>query len=472
MVKSELGQVLIFGDNAEFITSLCDILAKSGYQAFSCTMWENALEALKAHDFDLFLIDVSMPDMDGIALLRGAMTLNAHLMSIIITDQKTIQSSIKTMGINVFDYILKPFNVEELMTKISKAIEVGRLRKTGEMYRSIFENAVEGIYLMTNEERYLTANHALAQILGYESPDELITDLNKTENQLYVQPDHRPKVLSLTQKIDVISGLESQVFRRDGSKVWISENVRAVRDIDGHLLYYRGTVEDISKKKQAMEELFETETHLRQCAENAEKNKEIFLDIIDDVHDSYKQLENLFINFVKAIVNTCEERRPWNKGHSQRVASYSLKIAKGMGLSNDEKEKLRLAALLHDIGQILYDKLADKPEKLTNEEFEVIKKHPLLGVTILQKVKQLKDIIPIIRHHHERIDGKGYPDGLKGEEIPVCARILHVADSFESMTADRPYRAAQGKEYAYLELKRCNNTQFDPKIAEVALKVL
>jgi len=165
--------------------------------------------------------------------------------------------------------------------------------------------------------------------------------------------------------------------------------------------------------------------------------------------------------------------RPGKKGHSQRVAAYSMKIAQGMGISESEKEKLRLAALLHDIGEFITFNYPFDKQKLTEEEITLIKKHPVQGEIILKKIKELNDIIPLIQHHHERIDGKGYPDGLKGEEIPVGARILHVAASFDSMTADRPYRRpAPGKEYAFLEFKKGNNTQFDPRVTELALKVL
>jgi HD-GYP domain-containing protein (c-di-GMP phosphodiesterase class II) len=129
--------------------------------------------------------------------------------------------------------------------------------------------------------------------------------------------------------------------------------------------------------------------------------------------------------------------------------------------------------LLHDIGKIgTYDSLLDKPERLTMEEFEIVKKHPFQGVEILQGVKQLHDIIPIIRYHHERIDGKGYPDGLKGEEIPILARILHVADSFDSMTSDRPYRPSPRIEYAISELKKHSGSQFDSYVVDAFLKVL
>lgn len=191
------------------------------------------------------------------------------------------------------------------------------------------------------------------------------------------------------------------------------------------------------------------------------------------LQDSEEELDSLFMNFVKAMVNTLDAKSPWTKGHSERVAGYAEQIAKEMGLEDEKIILLRLASLLHDIGKIgTYDYLLDKPETLTEEEFEAVKKHPDQGATILKEVKQLKDIIPLIRYHHERIDGKGYPEGLKGEEIPLCARILHVADSFDSMTADGPYRPSPGKEYAISELKRCNGTWFDPQVVEAFLKIL
>ena len=179
------------------------------------------------------------------------------------------------------------------------------------------------------------------------------------------------------------------------------------------------------------------------------------------------------MNFVIAMVNALDAKSPWTKGHSERVAKYAEQVAKELGLEEGKIKNLQLACLLHDIGKIgTYDHLLDKAGKLTDEEFDIVKKHPAQGAAILKEIKQLKDIIPLIKHHHERIDGKGYPDGIKGEEIPFCARILHVADSFDSMTADRPYRPSPGREYAISELKRCSSTRFDPLVVEAFLRVL
>jgi PAS domain S-box-containing protein/putative nucleotidyltransferase with HDIG domain len=345
--------------------------------------------------------------------------------------------------------------------------------KAKDIYYSIFEKAVEGIYLKTLEGQYITANPALVSLFGYESPDELIAKLsNNITNQIYVEPDRHKEIIRILQKEDVVTGFESQIYRKDGSRIWISENVRAVRDTKGNLLYYIGTIEDITRRKQNEEALRQSEAYFRACAEKAEKNTSIFLDMIDELCDSYKELDQLFMNFAETMVNILDAKSKWTKGHSERVALYAEMIAKEMGLDNEEMKKLKLAALLHDIGRTgTFDYILDKPSRFTEKDYELVKKHPVHGATILENVGFLNDLIPSVKYHHERMDGKGYPDGLKGETIPFYSRILHVADSFDSMTADRPYRTAPGKEYAFLELKRCKGSQFDPQVIEAALKV-
>ncbi len=187
----------------------------------------------------------------------------------------------------------------------------------------------------------------------------------------------------------------------------------------------------------------------------------------------YEELRQLLINTITSLASAIDAKSPWTQGHSERVTRYAVEIGREMGLSGEDLERLRLSGLLHDVGKIgTYDVLLDKPGKLTAEEFEFVKKHPRKGAEILAPIKQLHDVIPAILHHHEAYDGRGYPDGLSGEEIPIQARILCVADSFDSMTADRPYRPSPGVEFAISEFKRCSGTQFDPRVVEAALRVL
>ncbi len=159
-------------------------------------------------------------------------------------------------------------------------------------------------------------------------------------------------------------------------------------------------------------------------------------------------------------------------GHSVRVMEYAVAIGKALGLSGKNIETLKMAGLLHDIGKV--DTCASVLEKqggLTSSEYELVKLHPVHGAEMLCKSDTLLRVAHVIRHHHERYDGTGYPDGLKGDSIPFLSRVLYVADAFDSMTADRPYRKAPGKDYAVSELIRCSGTQFDPAVVMEFLKI-
>lgn len=194
---------------------------------------------------------------------------------------------------------------------------------------------------------------------------------------------------------------------------------------------------------------------------------------ITEIKQVKEDLEDLLISTITSLVSAIDAKSPWTKGHSERVTSYATRIGRALRLDESDIETLTLAGLLHDIGKLgTYDAVLDKPDKLTDEEFKLVKKHPSKGVEILAPIKQLKKTIPIIRHHHEKYDGKGYPDGLEGENIPFSARILCIADSFDAMTAERPYKPSREIEEAKAELKKCAGTHFDPKLVEIFINVL
>ncbi len=203
------------------------------------------------------------------------------------------------------------------------------------------------------------------------------------------------------------------------------------------------------------------------------ESRSAFFNMLRDLDYSYKELKKLFESLILSFVNALDAKSPWTKGHSERVTNYAIAIAKEMGLKEKDMEILRTAALLHDIGKIgTYEVILDKPERLSIEELALVKMHPVKGEEILSPISQLKDILPIIRSHHERIDGEGYPDGLKDNEIPLLARIIAVADSFDSMISERPYRPKLNIEDALSELKRCSGIQFDLQVVEAFSKAV
>jgi len=195
-------------------------------------------------------------------------------------------------------------------------------------------------------------------------------------------------------------------------------------------------------------------------------------EVILELKKAKESLKEGYLATIKSLALAIEAKDKYTRGHSSRVVEYALIIADELGISEAEKENLKIAGILHDIGKIaIPDSILEKPGKLTEEEYEIIKKHPDLGVNILKPLSFLKPILPLILHHHERVDNNGYHH-ISNEKIPLASKILSVADSYDAMTSDRPYRKAYPKEKAIQELKDNSGTQFDPKVVEALLRGL
>lgn len=195
--------------------------------------------------------------------------------------------------------------------------------------------------------------------------------------------------------------------------------------------------------------------------------------INEKLEDSKEQLEQAYLDMVQTLRYTVEAKDSYTRGHSDRVSEYSVLIGEKLGLPAEQIKTLRIGGLFHDIGKIgIPDSILLKPAKLTDEEYSQIKNHPSIGAHILGSAAIFQDIIPIVKHHHERYDGNGYPSKLKGEEIPYLARIAALADTFDAMTSRRSYRGPIEVEHVKEEIKRCEGTQFDPQIAEVFIEIL
>ncbi len=183
-------------------------------------------------------------------------------------------------------------------------------------------------------------------------------------------------------------------------------------------------------------------------------------------------LRAMFIDTTKALAAAIDAKDPYTRGHSQRVAQISLEIAKEMGQSPSEQQKVNIAALLHDVGKIgIEDQILKKPSQLTDEEYGIIKQHPRWGAMIMGHISQLKDVLPAIQYHHERLDGTGYPEGRAGEQIPMLARIIAVADTFDAMTTDRLYQKAMDPQFVVSKLHEWKGTRYDPSVVDAMTRV-
>ncbi|MGH9704548.1 MAG: HD domain-containing phosphohydrolase [Candidatus Acidiferrales bacterium] len=188
---------------------------------------------------------------------------------------------------------------------------------------------------------------------------------------------------------------------------------------------------------------------------------------VEQLKQAAQENRDLFLGSIQMLSAAIDEKDPYTRGHSSRVAKYSVVIGEKLGLSAEALDRLQISALLHDVGKIgVDDRVLKKPGSLTDEEFELMKQHPVKGANIMRPVAQLKEMLPGIELHHEHLDGRGYPYGLRGEDIPLMARIIAVADTFDAMTTNRPYQTAMDVDFAIKRVRQLSGTKFDPSVAE------
>ncbi|MBI3670806.1 MAG: HD domain-containing protein, partial [Acidobacteria bacterium] len=218
---------------------------------------------------------------------------------------------------------------------------------------------------------------------------------------------------------------------------------------------------------------FHQRTPVRGAAEISEL-AETFNKMAGDIEEYIERLKQaaeenreLFIGSIRMLAAAIDEKDPYTRGHSGRVAKYSVIIASEMGLSPEELDRLRISALLHDVGKIgVDDRVLKKPGSLTPEEFELMKQHPTKGANIMRPVAQLKEMLPGIELHHESVDGGGYPYGLQGSQIPLMARIIGVADTLDAITTNRPYQSAMDLDFALGRIQKLTGNKFDPAVVD------
>jgi HD-GYP domain-containing protein (c-di-GMP phosphodiesterase class II) len=230
----------------------------------------------------------------------------------------------------------------------------------------------------------------------------------------------------------------------------------------------RGLVESTRAISRAE---FHERVEVRGAAEISEL-AETFNHMAGDIEEHVEKLQQaaeenreLFLGSIRMLAAAIDEKDPYTRGHSGRVAKYSTIIGEGLGLNAEDLDRLRISALLHDVGKIgVDDRVLKKPGQLTEEEFELMKQHPSKGANIMRPVAQLKEMLPGIELHHERMDGGGYPYGLQGDQIPLMARIIAVADTLDAITTNRPYQSAMDLQYALDRIRSLAVAKFDQKV--------
>lgn len=467
----EAPRILVVDDEKVIREILADFLSMEGFWVRTAEDGSAALVELSRHHYDLVLSDLKMPNMGGLELLQAIAKHTPNVVTVIMTGFGTVETAIDAMKRGAYDYILKPFKVEEVVHTIRRGLEKQkltaenlRLKETLSLYKVSEAIAAS---LSIEEVMHTVTDAALHEV----DADQVSIVVKDGEGGFFergreLHPQFRPiaELASLDpQKLSAFF-LEDQPLRVHGTQVFdyvkASETgmkphslivcpLRMRKENIGFLgvfSYTRGKKFDEGQRK-----LVSMVAHRAAAAiENAKL---------------YEDLKATFQQTIKGLASAIDKMDRYTSGHSERVAAYAQILAIKLGLSEEEVEIARQAALMHDIGKIGCVMNLNKPGKLSQEEYEVFKKHPGFGKDILEPIKFLHPLIPGVHLHHERWDGRGYPLGLKAQEIPLLARIISVADTYDAMTSDRAYRKALPHEVAVNEILRCSATQFDPGCA-------
>jgi putative nucleotidyltransferase with HDIG domain len=469
-------RVLLVDDHPSVLRFLTFAFSSKGCDVAGAASAEKALELIGRETFGLVVSDIKMPGLSGLDVLQAVKSQQPATPVVLITGSPSVETAVFSLRHQAFDYLTKPFSVEEvqeLLARVRKeresreellrapvrvTKELARRQHGMEVLSRIGSLALQRLDIATFLEQVLeqsleslgcdAAVILLADDFAQAPPTEkgepalveALVDLSRRwleEAGSDPHPD-APGLIATTEPFGAMGAL----IPGDRKPMGILSLARArethlLPDEKEFLVAYARTV------AVALQRIF--------LGENLEEN---------------------LIDTIAAFVNALESKDPYLKGHSARVSLYAGEIARAMGLSPAQVGLVRRAGILHDLGKlVVLDAILQKPARLTPEEFTLMQGHPVNAAKILKPLRFLSQEAEAIKRHHERYDGKGYPDGLRGGQIPLPARIVTVADSFDAMTSNRPYRAAMPLETAIAEILRHAGAQFDPAVTEAFTRV-
>ncbi len=478
MSQSDFGdrpRVLIVDDEKFIRDILADFLGMEGYVVRTAEDGAAALSELGQAHYDMVISDLKMPRMGGIELLDAISHTAPQALTVIMTGFGTVETAIDAMKRGAYDYILKPFKVEEVIHVVQRGIEKQRLSAENLRLREALS-----LYKVTEA---IAASLSLDEVLstvGDTALNEVKADFVSTwlEDGEGGYFERQRLVSQLPSVAASLAGGDLGVFSLDAFKQHFAK--------DGNLIEHGPKAARFFAKppdrpihsllsvplKTPSRLLGWITTVSYHKARRFDEGQRKMLSIVASraaaaIENArlYEDLRATFQQTIEGLARAIDKMDRYTAGHSERVALYAMHLARRIGLDEGMVEIVRQSALLHDIGKIGCVLNLNKPGKLTQDEYEIFKKHPGFGRDILDPIKFLHPLIPGVHLHHERWDGRGYPLGLKGQGVPLIARIIAVADTYDAMTSDRAYRRALPHEVAVNEIERCSGSQFDPDVA-------
>ena len=443
-------------DDETLNLKMAEHILKNAYDIVCAKTGMAGIEILQQSKVDLVLLDLDMPAMDGLETLKKIReTADISDVKVVLLTSHNSKIDAKTaVRLGVLDFMSKPFFPTELLERVRKVLPLPEkdnilVVDDDKMNLVVAKDLLEPQY----EVSCAISGPEALEYLQSNTPSMVLLDL------------HMPKMSGL----EVLEKLHTMDRVKDIPVIFLTADTKSETEVEifkaGAMDYIQKpfTAEVVLHRVSRILELY----HYQQSLQHEVDKKTA------ELMESNRKITNLSTQTMMALASAIDAKDTYTNGHSLRVATYSRELARRMSKTAQEINDIYYIGLMHDVGKIgVPSALITKPDKLTKEEFAIIRSHPIIGSEILENISEMPDISIGAKWHHERYDGQGYPDGLKGKEIPEIARIITVADAYDAMTSRRSYRDMLPQEKVKSELENGKGTQFDPEIAAHMIEMM
>jgi len=469
--------VLLVDDEPRILELVGEMLvATEGFRVLKARSAPEAFELLSTQQIDVVLSDLYMAEYSGLDILHEARAAHPDIIVIFMTAKPSVEGAVAVLREGAYDYLIKPFRKDDLKAAIERGLEKQRLLR-------------ENVHLKEQVSLY-QISEAMGGSVRVDEVLGLILDLVlkefKADTASILLLDSATRELRLSQfrgktrDIEgsyfvlgndpacrvVVDTAKPKIVNRTSPEV-IGSSRPKIRSMVSYPLLAKGKVIGVLNLVRTETLNYFTQGELFSLGIIASKAA----GAIDSAR-LYEELEAAYFDTINVLANSIEARDRYTRRHTDRVRYLTEVLAVQMGWTSDKLKEVRMGGILHDVGKIsVPDQILNKPGPLSHEEFEVMKKHPEMGKKMLEGIDFLQPALPYVLYHHEKYDGTGYPFGLAGEEIPFEGRLLAVADTFDAIISDRPYRKGASFEKAIDELVTFSGRQFDPMVVEAFMAV-
>jgi len=468
-------------DDEESTVAICKFaLQRLGMEIETALTASEALAKVRQEAFDLAVVDWLLPDGSGMALFRMMREHLPQLVGILITGQNVADTNREALEAGFWAFLPKPFTISEFQATVERAaayIRAIRERERLELMMSLSEVAQQIATSLELEEVLQRILHVALQQARADKVSIMLVDQSTSPPRLRLVAAEglSPDLLSI--EVPVGEGIAGQVVIT-GAPLLI--NAQTIHQFSPSALHYQGAGSALCLPLKVGNRVVGVLNLTRLTSDRPFSESDIRLYLVLAAQAALA-IENAQLHqkiregYIAALASFCkfaETLMPYRQGHSIRVGIYAKRLAEVVGLDKQEAEQLRIAALMQDLGLLKVPKeVLMKPERLTDEEWQLVKQHPIWSLEMVDPPAILTETVEAaVRHHHERFDGNGYPDGLKGEQIPLPARLLAVADTFDALCSERPYRPAYSTEQALEEMRKVAGSQLDPDLTDAFIQ--